>query len=173
MKVIRTYAKGKEVSYNFPNANRKWTVQLANNINQIKIAGSSANDTCSQIKEVQHFNSGISCLNEYCFYNCKEISSICLSPQIKNIERRCFQDCTGMKQLTYEIYDNALSDMAANMPQLTSIGERVLYGCTGVQHVVIPATINSIDKIDISAFAGSSLTGVTFLGINSSQLLGS
>ena len=39
MKVIRTYAKGKDITYQFPSTGKRWTVQFSNNIKSISLVG--------------------------------------------------------------------------------------------------------------------------------------
>jgi hypothetical protein len=39
MKIIKTYLKGKPISYKFPSTDKKWTVQFSKNITGISFVG--------------------------------------------------------------------------------------------------------------------------------------
>ena len=173
MKVIRTYTRGKDVSYQFPSTNKRWTVQFANNIRSISLVGQNNSDsTADQIQEIQALGTNLTCLNDYCFNNAVGLNDVYLSPQIKSINERCFKGCTGIRTVSYDIYETCTANMTEKIPSLDHIGNYAFAQCTGMRSMTLPESINNVSQIDSLAFAGSNLTSVTFLGITSSQLLG-
>ena len=91
---------------------------------------------------------------------------------MKSINERCFNGCTGIRTVSYDIYETCTASTAGKIPSLDHIGNYAFAQCTGMRSVTLPESINNVSQIDSLAFAGSNLTSVTFLGMTSSQLLG-
>lgn len=171
MKVIRTYQKGADVSYRFPSTNKQWSVQLAGNVKSIAFVGSGNDgDTSSQLREMLTTHPNLTCLDNYCFDQASDIDGVMLSPCIKSINEGCFNKCSGVKAVSYRAYEEHAAGTEA--PQLNYIGGYAFSQCEGLQSLTLPESINNVSQLDSLAFAGASLTSVTFLGITSSQLLG-
>ena len=174
MKVIRTYPINSNIVYQFPSTDKPWTVQFSNNVKEITFVGqNNSGDTNSQITEARQFNSNLTSLNDYCFNDCDNIQEVFLSPQIKQIKDRCFNNCDSVKTISYDIYETCAANESGAAPQLDHIGKYAFAQCRNMKSITLPESINNISKLDSLAFADSSLTSVTFLGITSGQLLGS
>lgn len=171
MKVIRTYIKDADISYKFPSTNKQWSVQLAGNIGSVSFVGQNNDDTGDLIYDMPVTHTDLSCLDSCCFNKAVNISDIKLSPNIKEIKERCFNECTNIKTVSYDIYE-AYTPGMTKTPALVHIGNYAFSKCGNMQSLTLPESINDIAAIDPLAFAESNLTSVTFLGITSDKLLG-
>lgn len=173
MKIIKTYLKGKPISYKFPSTDKKWTVQFSKNITGISFVGQNNSSNISeQILEIYKFNTNLSALNNYCFNNCNNLNQIQLSPYIQKINEYCFNNCKNIENISFDIYDSYLPTTTENIPKLNTIENNAFVNCKELKSLILPESISSISQIDENAFNGSNLTSITFLGITSEQLLG-
>ena len=117
-------------------------------------------------------DANLTCFNNYCLNGTTGIDDFYLSPQLKAINERCFNGCTNIRAISYDIYETCTTNTTGKIPSLNHIGAYAFSQCNTIRSMTLPESINSVSQIDSLAFAGSNLTSVTFLGITSSQLLG-
>lgn len=173
MKIIRSFPKGKEISFLLPASKKAWTVQIAENVEKISLVGENQQtDLDKHLEDVPRFNSNLRHLDTACFNECSKVNHIDLSPQIKSINDKCFNNCSSIKTVSYDIYETCAANTTGKTPELDHIGNYAFRGCDDIRSLTLPESISNLSQIDLYAFSGSSLTGVTFLGITSSQLLG-
>jgi hypothetical protein len=84
-------------------------------------------------------------IGEKAFYRCN-IRSISLPPLVTTISKSCFGDCRHLSVLSFG-------------PNLTRIEESVISGCRSLSSIVIPASVEFVDR---NWALGSALSTVTF-----------
>ena len=142
--------------------------------NSVTSIGSYAFDKCSGLKSVTIPNS-VTSIGYSAFDNCSSLTSVTIGNGVTNIGDAAFKDCSSLTLVTInsnEIVSKAYSS-SSNISSLfgsqvkeyviggdvTSIGDYVFYGCSGLTSVTIP---NSVISIGNSAFSGcSGLTSVS------------
>ena len=69
---------------------------------------------CINLQKVNLSESSVYCLKERCFKNCKNLTTVILSKQTKNIHQEAFQNCTSLQ---YMNYSDKLDDMDSSKTQ--------------------------------------------------------
>lgn len=70
-------------------------------------------------------------LEDKCFYDCFNLTSITLPSTITTMGFSCFEDCKKLTSITLP-------------SSLTTLGDRCFYGCSGLTSIEIPANVTSI-----------------------------
>ena len=118
--------------------------------------------------ELQYFT-GLTSIESYDFYRCKNLRDIVLPPQITNIGSNSFFGCSSLQEIVIPNAVTTISENAFNgcnsmtsvtfPDELETIGEYAFNSCNSLQSLAIPSTVTSIS---LSAFSGcSSLTAIT------------
>lgn len=169
-KTVKTFAAGQAIQFDLPASSRTWVVQVSNNVKSVQVAGGDG-DTGSQLRDVPAFGDELSCLGEKCFTQCDRLGRVYLSPQIRRIDRQCFEGCAGLSAVSYGAYETTVAD-ADEAPALEHVGARAFADCGNVRALVLPESISSLDQLDPEALAGSNVASLTLLGITAKQLSG-
>ena len=149
--------------------------------------GEYAFSGCSRLTSIK-IPAGVTSIGEYAFSGCSGLTSIEIPAGVTSIGDSAFRNCSGLTSIVVEagntVYDsrdncNAIIEKETNtliqgckktkIPAgVTSIGDSVFEGCSGLTSIEIPAEVTSIGD---SAFSGcSGLTrieipaGVTEIG---------
>ena len=149
--------------------------------------GEYAFSGCSRLTSIK-IPAGVTSIGEYAFSGCSGLTSIEIPAGVTSIGDSAFRSCSGLTSIVVEagntVYDsrgdcNAIIEKETNtliqgckktkIPAgVTSIGDSVFEGCSGLTSIEIPAEVTSIGD---SAFSGcSGLTrieipaGVTSIG---------
>ena len=95
-------------------------------------------------------------INEYAFYECRELTSVTLPGSITRINLHAFSGCTGLKSITIPenvtdiqqeafSYCSALTDVT--LPgSITRINLHAFYNCTGLKSITIPENVTDIQQ---------------------------
>ena len=105
---------------------------------------SNSGNTADQIQEIQALGSNLTCLNDYCFNRAVGLDDVYLSPQTESINERCFNGCTGIRTVSYDIYETCTASTAGKIPSLDHIGNYAFAQCTGMRSVTLPESIDSV-----------------------------
>ena len=105
---------------------------------------SNSGNTADQIQEIQVLGSNLTCLNDYCFNRAVGLDDVYLSPQTESINERCFNGCTGIRTVSYDIYETCTASTAGKIPSLDHIGNYAFAQCTGMRSVTLPESIDSV-----------------------------
>jgi hypothetical protein len=160
MTINRTFKQGQKIQQELPYADREWTAQIADTVGSLGVASGECGDTKSMLTGVDRLGSRVRRLENGCFQDCSRLRSASVPPTVKELGGRCFAGCEQLAEV----------QIAAR--GLTSVGGRAFDGC-GARSLTLPATLSSASMIDAEALAGSNLTSLTLLGIDSSQLTSS
>lgn len=85
-------------------------------------------------------------LEDKCFYDCFNLTSITLPSTITTMGFSCFEDCKKLTSITLP-------------SSLTTLGDRCFYGCSGLTSIEIPANVTSIGFLCFSSC--TELTSIT------------
>lgn len=117
--------------------------------------------------ELQYFT-GLSEIEPYSFYNCKNLQTIQLPPNITSISTSAFFGCSFLQEVSIPSSVRMIAEYAFNgcnsisslslSEGLTTIGEYAFSSCSSLQSLYIPASVTSINAS--SFWACSSLTSV-------------
>ncbi|MCQ2184995.1 MAG: leucine-rich repeat protein, partial [Bacteroidales bacterium] len=78
------------------------------------------------------------------FYGCQALVDVLISVDLKEIPQFCFSGCKSLTGLTYLETNKA---GGIELPEgLTSVGTAAFGGCTKIKKVVMPSTIDKLDK---------------------------
>lgn len=160
MTTTKTFKPGQKIQYELPYADREWTAQIADTMGSLDVASGECGDTRSMLVGVDQLGSRVRRLENGCFQDCSRLRSANVPPTVKEIGGRCFAGC------------KSLTDVQIANNGLTSVGAQVFDGC-GARSLTLPSTLSSASMLDAEALAGSNLTSLTLLGIDSSQLTSS
>ena len=170
-------------------ASAKEAIEIPKEIKGIAVTsiGSKAFYWCSGLTSIE-IPAGVTSIGEYAFSGCSGLKSIEIPAGVTSIGDSVFRSCSGLTSIVVEagntVYDsrdncNAIIEKETNtliqgckktkIPAgVTSIGDSVFEGCSGLTRIEIPAGVTSIGD---SAFSGcSGLTsikipaGVTSIG---------
>ena len=115
-------------------------------INDVKVTSATLPSTLTSVKNATFFNNvsletfvlhnSVTTIGEYAFYGCRALSSINLlsTTSITTIGAGAFRGCSSLTG-NYVIPSN-----------ITSIGQGAFQSCTGLDCIVIPSSVSSIDK---------------------------
>lgn len=142
----------------------------------VSIIGSSAFANCKALVDVV-FGEGLTTIEKGAFDNCESIQSISLPASVTSIDKSAFDFCTSVMSVhvdadnpNYYSKDNCLIERstetlvkgfnAASVPEgVLVIGDSAFMHSTVLDELVLP---DSVTKIGMGAFAGSSLSKITF-----------
>lgn len=79
---------------------------------------------------------GVTSINDYAFYNCKDLTNVTIPSSVTNIGSSAFYNCNKLTNI-------AIPD------KVTSIGSNAFYDCSKLENITIP---NSITNIGYQAF---------------------
>ena len=144
--------------------------------------GSYAFEGCSGLTSL-NLPAGITSIGKYAFSGCSGLTSLTLSSSITKIGEDAFKECNGLKEVRFCINDNLDTYLTKGHPfigvacgikyyindkeitsieipsNVTTLGQNVLQGCSGLTSVNLPAGITTIGS---NAFRGcSGLTSLT------------
>lgn len=115
------------------------------------------------------FNGGLSSLNDDAFFNCPSLPSVVFPTCLKTIKSRVFKRCSTLRSVSFQWFDeeaNEQSSLSSDF-QLSQLGEEVFDTCPQLNSIVFPTSLSSQQCFASTAFKGSSLQNITFLGIPS------
>ena len=102
---------------------------------------------------------GVTSINNYAFYNCKDLTNVTIPSSVTNIGSSAFYNCEGLTNVTIPSNVTNIGDSAfynckgltniAIPDKVTSIGRNAFYNCSKLENVTIP---NSITNIGYNAF---------------------
>ena len=102
---------------------------------------------------------GVTSINDYAFYNCKDLTNVTIPSSVTNIGSSAFYNCNKLTNITIpsrvtNIGDSAFynCDKLTNIAipdKVTNIGRNAFYNCSKLENVTIP---NSITNIGYNAF---------------------
>ena len=144
---VNIYWKGGAEEYTLPNVKK---IIYPNTIKKIN-SNSQGFSQNSKIEEII-LPKNLEVINDYAFYNCKNLTSIEIPSTVISIGASAFSGCSSLTSI--EIPDN-----------ITSIENNAFYGCSSLTSIEIP---NSVTSIGIAAFAGCD--GMTSVEIPSSVI---
>ena len=100
---------------------------------------------CSNLTSIT-LPKGITSLGKYCFYGCNSLTSITLPEGITSLGEYCFADCNSLTSIT--------------LPEgITSLGYECFRGCSSLTSITLPEGITSLGEYCFSRC--SSLTSIT------------
>lgn len=123
---------------------------------------------CTNLTSVS-FNGGLSSLNDYAFFNCPSLPSVVFPTCLKTIKSRVFKQCSTLGSVSFQWFDEEANEQSS-LPsdfQLSQLGEEVFDTCPQLNSIVFPTSLSSQQCFASTAFKGSSLQNITFLGIPS------
>ena len=101
--------------------------------------------------------SGVTSLGDYCFQNCRGLTSVTIPSGVTSLGNSCFQDCRGLTSVTIP-------------SSVTSLGNRCFQDCRDLTSVTIPSSVTSLgDHCFVNCASLTSVTipsSVTSLGSN-------
>ena len=102
---------------------------------------------------------GVTSINNYAFYNCKDLTNVTIPSSVTNIGDSAFYNCEGLTNVTIPSNVTNIGDSAfynckgltniAIPDKVTSISRNAFYNCSKLENVTIP---NSITNIGYNAF---------------------
>ena len=136
--------------------------------------GSEAFSYCTGLTSITIPNS-VTSIEDYAFYECTGLTSITIPNSVTSIGYEAFFNCTSLTSVTINS-NNIVSKAYSNDSNLrhifgsqvttyilgdnvTSIGERAFYYCTGLTSITIPSSVTSIGKLAFYDCTG--LTSIT------------
>ncbi len=94
-------------------------------------------------------------INEYAFYECRNLTKVTIPESITDIGPHSFQNCTALEDATFPntvstmweyTFDGCSSLKEAIIPSsVTSTREYVFRGCTSITELIIPCTVKTIE----------------------------
>ena len=122
----------------------------------------------TKVKSVS-IKSGVTCIGDYAFYNCTNLTGVTLPNSVTSIGKGAFSYCSSLASITIPssvtsigaaAFSHCSSLTSVTIPNsVTSIGGSAFSCCSSLKSITIP---NSVTSIGDSAFeACSSLTSVT------------
>ena len=123
---------------------------------------------CTNLTSVS-FNGGLSSLNDYAFFNCPSLPSVVFPTCLKTIKSRVFKQCSTLGSVSFQWFDEEANEQSS-LPsdfQLSYLGEEVFDVCPQLNSIVFPTSLSSQQCFASTAFKGSSIQSITFLGIPS------
>jgi len=108
---------------------------------------------------------GSSCRNigQYAFSGCSSLQAFKVPNSMSEIPEGFFNGCTSLAICDFDSFTGSMLQKVSNF---------AFSGCSNLQSLTLPTSINSISKISNLAFSGSSLTQITFKGLNDSVFEG-
>lgn len=151
-----------------------YTASVSNDITRL---GNRTFYECKRLTHVSISNSKLTSIGQYAFYNCKRLegfgnstTQINIPKSVVTIEDYAFKNCTAATKVY--MMSNAelttigtesfmqmtgMTDFAIyNATNLTTIGQRVVKGCSSLSSVTLPASVTSIGS---DAFASCTALG--------------
>ncbi len=151
-----------------------YTASISNDITRL---GNRTFYECKRLTHVSISNSKLTSIGQYAFYNCKRLegfgnstTQINIPKSVVTIEDYAFKNCTAATKVY--MMSNAelttigtesfmqmtgMTDFAIyNATNLTTIGQRVVKGCSSLSSVTLPASVTSIGS---DAFASCTALG--------------
>lgn len=188
---IRTYSKGQSVEYQYKKTG-SFALRMSDNISALGIQSDKnfiqlesvenfnknlykiredGFKNCTNLKSVNFSQVGIDALSASSFENCVSLSSLILPTSIRDIGEKCFKNCAELKILSFRWHDEEMNDSGVSLEsQLTAFGEEALAGCSNIDGIAFPTSINDVSKIDPLALKDSAVNRVIFLGLPSSEI---
>ena len=139
------------------------------NLQEVNILSSSYMSTgmfsnCHSLETVNFKNNHTSYVYPKTFENCTSLKNITLPSKIWYISEEMFKGCTSLKSVKFNIYDK-LSSM------INLIQRNAFYGCSSLQELELPETIDSLDCLDDACLSNCALSTITFHGISKASFL--
>jgi hypothetical protein len=151
----------------FENCTSLTSVTVPNSVTSI---GSCAFCDCTGLTSITVPNSVVS-IGEMAFYGCKGLTSVTIPDGVVSIAGMAFACCysltnvvigTGVTSIETETFDGCKGLTSVTIGNgVTNIGDGAFLSCNSLTNITIPESVVSIGG---SAFAGSSLSGIYFLG---------
>ena len=84
--------------------------------------------------------SGVKCLGDYCFKNCRDLTRIVIPHNVEYLGKECFMKCYELKEIHFDV--NGL---------LYDIREGCFKGCKSLEEFIMP---HRVEQIGIECFSG-------------------
>ena len=128
---------GDGANYTYEKANHTLTISGKGAIYDYDNSSNKApwSSYADEIQKIE-FESGITSIGDFAFYNCRSIMSLSIPATVGYIGSSAFEDCTNLASLSLN-------------EGLLYIGVSAFAGCSGIQTLSIPSTVNTIS---INAF---------------------
>lgn len=111
---------------------------------------------CTSLTSVSILRNYGACVGEYAFKNCTALSSISFPENWEIVSQYMFDNCAELTAVNFSDSNNA---------KLYTVENNAFNNCPKLKNITLPKSITDLNRIDENAFAGSSLSSITFSGV--------
>lgn len=111
---------------------------------------------CTALTSVSISKNYGACVGEYAFKNCTALPSITFPENWELVSQHMFDNCAELTAVNFSNSNNA---------KLFTVENNAFNNCPKLKNITLPKSITDLNGINENAFAGSSLSSITFSGV--------